>query len=1060
MQSINVNNRKVFLEFYKTAFKGRPDVVARYYKSKKGSGYAPICANMWQNGICQQPEKSCRNCPNKDYVPLNDDLLIKHLEGGHILGVYPLLANNSCWFMAFDFDNHDGSHDPFTDVKRFYDICEVQEIPCYLLRSKSGTGYHCYIFFDKPMPAWKARLVGFALLQEAQVVEDDTTISSFDKLFPCQDELTPTRPLGNLIGMPFQGKAAKDGHTLFLNPGTDFQEPFLDQLEALQSITRVTEAKLDEIIQDWGLAKESPQQQKPLKSKAAVKLFTSAAKGKITQGSRNATLASEAGSLRRRGMEHEEIKEALLLMNQDQCEPPLEVSEVESIARSISNYPPDPEAVDQEKILASAKETLAGLADKVKSDPAAAFEASILVALRVVQEKDLGEWARLRKMFQEAKVPLRDLTKAMKQAGAQARAVDNADGDGQSSPAHPYCLNDGVLTLRRRTPDGVVLIPLCNFNAYVVGEKILDDGFEKTSVFEISGTRQNGQPLPAVQVPAALFARLSWVTNHWGAQAVMYAGQGIQDHLRAAIQLLSGEVIREIVYACLGWLKIGDEWIYLHGGGGISKDGLIRDLSVSLGDGRMKDYILPEPPTGQQLKKALRASLRLLDLAPVRIMFPLIAATYRAPLGEIVPIDFSTLLAGSTGTQKSELSAQVQAHFGAGFHGKNLPGNWYGTANALEKQAFLAKDAIFTVDDFAPAGTTTEVQSMHSKADRLLRGQGNRTGRARMKADGTLRHEYYPRGLILTSGEDIPQGQSLRGRMMILELTKGDVDLNILSEVQRAAADGFLAQSMSAYLQWLAIRFDQLKEELPDLQREYRTMAREKLPHLHDRTPEIVASLMVGLSVLARFAGEVGVFTPQESDEFLERGLVAIMEAAKAQGQHQASEDVVNRFLRLLAATISSGRAHFASAKSVREPKDSEKWGWRRTSFQGEYLPMGNCIGWVDDQYVYLDPDSAFAEVQKLAHSQGSGCPIKQNTLWRRLAERGLLASTDPGRNTLRETIVGVRKRIIHLTKDSLGVEGQVTVVDEVILHAREEDSGSWTKDLAQEYENPDKVVH
>ena len=234
-------------------------MVARYWKSKKGnSGYAPICANEWQKGICQKPEKSCRDCPNKDYVPLNDDLLIKHIEGGHILGVYPLLADNTCWFMAFDFDNHDGARDPLRDVREFYSVCEVKEIQCYVLRSKSGTGYHCYIFFDAPMPAWKARMVGFALLQEAQVVEDDTTISSFDKLFPSQDELTPTRPLGNLIGMPFQGNAAKDGHTLFLNPGTEFQEPFPDQLEVLKSITRVTEAKLDEIIQDWGLTKDPP----------------------------------------------------------------------------------------------------------------------------------------------------------------------------------------------------------------------------------------------------------------------------------------------------------------------------------------------------------------------------------------------------------------------------------------------------------------------------------------------------------------------------------------------------------------------------------------------------------------------------------------------------------------------------------------------------------------------------------------------------------------------------------------------------------------------------------
>jgi hypothetical protein len=265
---------------------------------------------------------------------------------------------------------------------------------------------------------------------------------------------------------------------------------------------------------------------------------------------------------------------------------------------------------------------------------------------------------------------------------------------------------------------------------------------------------------------------------------------------------------------------------------------------------------------------------------------------------------------------------------------------------------------------------------------------------------------------------------------------------------------------MSAYLQWLAADFDRLQEELPDLHREYRTMARERLPHLHDRTPEIVASLFVGLSVFATFAGEVGFFTGQEGDEFLERGLAAIMEAAQAQSQHQASEDVVNRFLRLLAATISSGRAHFASAKSVGEPRDSEKWGWRRTAYQGDYLPRGNCIGWVDDQYVYLDPDSAFAEVQKLAQSQGSACLINQNTLWKRLFERGLLASTDPGRNTVRKTFNGKRGHVIHLTKASLGGGDQTTAPEDAQEAASSVDREWWTEDMAQEFENPDKVFH
>jgi len=138
MQNINVNNHKLLLELYKEAFKGREDVVPRYWKKNNvnSSGYTPICRNAWQKHLCQKP---CRHCPNKDYVTLSDDLLIKHIEGDHILGVYLLLEDNTCHCLAFDFDNHDGAHDPFRDVRRFYEVCEVQGIRCYLLRSKSGT---------------------------------------------------------------------------------------------------------------------------------------------------------------------------------------------------------------------------------------------------------------------------------------------------------------------------------------------------------------------------------------------------------------------------------------------------------------------------------------------------------------------------------------------------------------------------------------------------------------------------------------------------------------------------------------------------------------------------------------------------------------------------------------------------------------------------------------------------------------------------------------------------------------------------------------------------------
>jgi hypothetical protein len=269
------------------------------------------------------------------------------------------------------------------------------------------------------------------------------------------------------------------------------------------------------------------------------------------------------------------------------------------------------------------------------------------------------------------------------------------------------------------------------------------------------------------------------------------------------------------------------------------------------------------------------------------------------------------------------------------------------------------------------------------------------------------------------------------------------------------------AQAMSAYLQWLAMGFDQLKEDLPGLHREYRTMARQDLHQVHDRTPEIVASLMVGLSTFATFIMETGVFTSEEAETFSGQGWSAIIEAAKNQAQHQGSEDVVNMFLRLLTAAISSGRAHLADAKNNEAPGDCTNWGWHQIpGMAGGYRESGNRIGWVDDQGVYLNPDAAFAEVQKLAQSQGSGFPIKQNTLWKRLAERGLLASAETGRNTDRVTIAGYRKRAIHLAKACLGIEGQVSATDEVIHPAGNRDPDFWTEHLARGFENSDKVVH
>ena len=465
-----------------------------------------------------------------------------------------------------------------------------------------------------------------------------------------------------------------------------------------------------------------------------------------------------------------------------------------------------------------------------------------------------------------------------------------------------------MIAWRKETREGVVPQPLCNFTAQIVAEEVLDDGAEQRTVFVTEGELPGGRLLSATRVPAERYPAMSWVTESWGTAPVIFAGQGKKDHLRAAIQMLSGTVPRRIIYGHLGWRRMGDRWAFLHCGGAIGADGVLGGIEVDTGSDCFSAYQLPAPPRATELVDAVRASLALLELGPQTITAPLLGAVYRAPLGEPSPVDFSIHITGPTGVFKSELATLAQAHFGAGFHSRRLPASWADTPNMLEKKAFLAKDTVLVVDDFAPTGTTADVQRLHRDADRLVRAAGNRSGRARMRADGGSRPTYYPRGLIVSTGEDIPLGPEPRARLLVVELAPGDIDTAVLSRIQRNAGDGVLATAMAGYVQWLAPRIDDLRRTLPERQRALRDdFVRQGE---HKRTPEIAASIVIGWETFLSFAEEVGALSREETITVLERARSAILGSAATQAGHQASEEPAARFLALLGAAISSGRAH------------------------------------------------------------------------------------------------------------------------------------------------------
>lgn len=587
-----------------------------------------------------------------------------------------------------------------------------------------------------------------------------------------------------------------------------------------------------------------------------------------------------------------------------------------------------------------------------------------------------------------------------------------------SRPPLPYRATPSGLVWDKPTQNGAVPTPLTNFTARITGDVAEDDGAEVRRSFEIEAELSGRRTV--FTIPSSQFSGMGWATEHLGAGAIVYPGFGLRDHARAAVQMLSGNVPPRNIYTHTGWRLVDGEWVYLHAGGAIGRDGRVESIRIGL-TGNLAARTLPAPPGGAELSRAVRASLKLWKLAPESVTVPLQAGTYRAVLGDS---DFSLHISGPTGEGKSELAALYQQHFGPKLDARHLI-SWESTENAIEGQAFQAKDQLMILDDFAPTGSSYDVQRWHKKADRVLRAKGNASGRQRMRADTTLRPEKPPRALTLSTGEDVPRGQSLRARMLILELAPGRLDWRKLSGCQKDAADGLFAQAMAGFVQWLASRYEKLCSELKEEYAVLREAASTSTQHR--RTPGIIADLAVGLRCFLLFANEVGALSEAEVEELWVQGWRALGEAAAVQSRHQVAGEPTRRFRELLSAAVASGRAHIAEPGGDR-PKTPEAWGWRLGHVgtgdyeREEWRPQGECVGWIADKELYLQPDAAYAAVQKQGRDSDDALTVTTTTLRKRLHERGLLKSIDQKRQvlTVRRTLAGQRRDVLHLRGDFL----------------------------------------
>jgi hypothetical protein len=238
------------IRLFRSLFRGREDIYARRFESRKTgkSGYAPACANEWVRGICEKPRIKCAECLHRRFLAVTDDVIRWHLSGFNaddepfVAGIYPLLPDETCWFLAIDFDKSSWREDTAACLETSRHL----NLPAALERSRSGSGAHLWFFFEEPIPAALARRLGSHVLTETMERRPQLGLDSYDRLFPNQDTM-PQGGFGNLIALPLQKAPRDQGNSVFLD---DDLEPCADQWAYLARLRKLSRDHVERTVQE------------------------------------------------------------------------------------------------------------------------------------------------------------------------------------------------------------------------------------------------------------------------------------------------------------------------------------------------------------------------------------------------------------------------------------------------------------------------------------------------------------------------------------------------------------------------------------------------------------------------------------------------------------------------------------------------------------------------------------------------------------------------------------------------------------------------------------------
>jgi len=571
---------------------------------------------------------------------------------------------------------------------------------------------------------------------------------------------------------------------------------------------------------------------------------------------------------------------------------------------------------------------------------------------------------------------------------------------------NPYSINcDGCLYMykRKRNSNGLVKQKLANFNAEIISEITKDNGVDQTINYNIEGRLRNTN-LPQVEVLAEKFASMNWIHN-WGTRAIIEPMSSTKDYVRHYIQSNSNAT-REICFTHTGWRQIDNKWVYLTGNGAIGADNVSVELSREL-----QKYNLPLEVIGKEKEtESIMTGLSFLDIGKKEITYPLFSMTHLAPLTTILnPMpNFSTYFLGGTGLFKTTTSGLCLSFFGDFGSVSTLP-NFSDTANSIERRSFILKDTLMVLDDYHPSAQKAEALKTESTAQRVIRAYSNRTGRGRLNADSTDKGRYEPRGMLLITGEDLVTLQSTLARVMVVEVNKGDIYKDKLTEIQGKL--DYLPFSMASYISWVRDNINTIRNEFPKRFSSLRADACRE--GMHTKLPEQVAFLAFSIETVCAWLIAKNVIGEKRAKEIFKESWSVFINQALLQSRRINNENPVQKFIDILQTLITQGKVKLEHKDMIAKHLNAEK-------FEGLGGDQGEMIGYVDDQYCYLLPTAMWRTIQLFCRDEGGHFPVTKNALYKMLNNQGLIKQGKDGENTIAIKTDGKTCRVLALSKEAI----------------------------------------